>query len=332
MAAMRRNWGIFGAAFLLLATTAATQQPATGSAQPATSSGQPATSSGQRSTGPGQPSTASGQSSTSSGQAGPKLTIPVAVSTVVANPDRYAGSMVSMTAAVVQLYGATAFSVSQARSSTAPRSGSSTARGSAHAAQDVLIVAPLLTAPVQPGAYVTVIGELVKFDPGAVAARMKEAAPPADVAAKYVGRPAVLATSVINTSMTDLAKKLPPPMTPAELELNKAMKQVGPAFTALRQAVNASNTSDARDQAAALSKGFTDAAAFWKTQSHADAIQWTEDARKMADEIAMLAAKPDADGLKAAVPKLQQFCTNCHTQYRTRLDDGSYRYKDALPK
>src|SRR5215471_20004168 len=150
MAAMRRNWGIFGAAFLLLATTAATQQPATGSAQPATSSGQPATSSrqpatssgqpatssGQRSTGPGQPSTASGQSSTSSGQAGPKLTIPVAVSTVVANPDRYAGSMVSMTAAVVQLYGATAFSVSQARSSTAPRSGSSTARGSAHAAQD----------------------------------------------------------------------------------------------------------------------------------------------------------------------------------------------------
>src|SRR5262249_20359475 len=152
---------------------------------------------------------------------------------VVANLDHYAGTTVSLTASVVQKYGATSFSVTQTRPSTArPAAG----------AQDVLIVAPLLTSPVQPGAYVTVIGEVVKFDPAAGAARMKEAAPPRDVAAKYAGRPAVLATSVINGAMTDLAKKLPPPMTPAELELNKAMKQISPAFTALRQAVTASNT------------------------------------------------------------------------------------------
>ncbi len=132
--------------------------------------------------------------------------------------------------------------------------------------------------------------------------------------------------------MTDLAKKLPPPMTPAEIELNKAMKQISPAFTALRQAVAASNTSDARDQAVALSNGFTAAAAFWKTQPHPEATEWTEDARKLADEIAMLAAKPDLEGLKASVPKLQQVCSNCHNQYRVRLDDGSYRYKDAVSK
>jgi hypothetical protein len=201
-----------------------------------------------------------------------------------------------VTAAVVQRYGATAFSVGQtrstARSSTAPRSGA--------AAQDVLIVAPLLTSPVQPGAYVTVIGEVVKFDPTVVAARMKDAAPPPDVAAKYTGKPAVLATSVINQSMTDLAKKLPPPMTPSEIELNRAMKQISPAFTALRQAVTASNTSDARDQATALANGFTAAAAFWKTQPHPEAIQWTEDARTLADEIAMLAAKPDLSSQAAA--------------------------------
>jgi cytochrome c556 len=241
----------------------------------------------------------------------------VAASTVAGNPDRFAGTMISMTAAVVQRFGSTAFSVTQARTG---------------AGKDILVVAPLLTAPVQPGAYVTVIGEVVKFDPAAVAARMKDAAPPADVAAKYTGRPAVLASSVINESMTDLAKRPPPPMTPAELELNKAMKQVGPAFSALRQAVNASSTSDARDQAAAISKGFTEAASFWKTQPHADAVQWTDDARKLADEISALAAKPDVEALKADVPKLQQICSNCHNQYRTRLDDGSYRYKDALPK
>ena len=245
--------------------------------------------------------------------------MPVAASSVAANPDRFAGTVVSMTAAVVQRFGSTVFSVSQARTSTST-------------GKDILIVAPLLTAPVQPGAYVTVIGEVVKYDAAAVAARMKDAAPPPDVAAKYTGRPVVLASSVINESMTDLAKRPPPPMTPGELELNKAMKQVGPAFTALRQAVTASNTTDARDQAAEMSKGFTGAASFWKTQPHADAIQWTDDARKLADEISALAAKPDLDGLKTEVPKLQQICSNCHNQYRTRLDDGSYRYKDALPK
>jgi cytochrome c556 len=257
-----------------------------------------------------------------------KPVVPVAASTIAANLDRFAGTTVSVTAAVGQRYGATAFSVAQtrsaARSSTAPKTSA--------AVPDVLVVAPLLTSPVQPGAYVTVIGEVIRFDSAVVAARMKDAAPPADIAAKYAGKPAVLATSVINASMTDLAKKLPPPMTPAEIDLNKAMKQISPAFTALRQAVTASNTSDARDQASALASGFTAAAAFWKTQSHPEATEWTEDARKLADEIAMLAAKPDLDGLKASVPKLQQICSNCHNQYRVRLDDGSYRYKDAVSK
>ena len=272
---------------------------------------------------------ASGQTPTPAPAPTPqKPVVPVAASTVAANLDRFAGTTVSLTAAVAQRYGATVFSVTQtrstARASTAPRAGA--------AAQDVLIVAPLLTSPVQPGSYVTVIGEVVRFDAAMVAARMKDAAPSPEIAAKYAGKPAVLATSVINTSMTDLAKKLPPPMTPAEIELNKAMKQIGPAFTALRQAVTAANTSDARDQATTRATGFTAAAAFWRTQTHPEATDWTEDARKLADEIAMLAAKPDVDGLKASVPKLQQVCSNCHNQYRVRLDDGSYRYKDAVGK
>ena len=256
-----------------------------------------------------------------------KPVVPVAASTLAANLDRFAGTTVSLTAAVAQRYGGTVFSVGQTRSAARAggvKTGSTT--------QDVLIVAPLLTSPVQPGAYVTVIGEVIRFDAAVVATRMKDAAPSSDVAAKYAGKPAVLATSVINTAMTDLAKKLPPPMTPAEIELNKAMKQISPAFTALRQAVTASNTSDAREQATTLANGFTAAAAFWKTQPHPEAVEWTEDARKLADEIAMLAAKPDLDGVKASVPKLQQVCSNCHNQYRVRLDDGSYRYKDAVAK
>lgn len=297
-ARMGRNVAVFAAGFLMCAASVTTQQQTPPQPPAATNSGQTPTPA---------PAGRGAQQ---------QPVVPVAASTIAANPNRFAGTTVSMTAAVSQRYGSTAFSVRQARAGGA----------------EVLVIAPVLTSPVQPGAYVTVIGEVVKYDAATVAARMKDAAPPPDVAAKYAGRPTILATSVINTSMTDLAKRLPPPMSPEEIELNKAMKQVGPAFNLLRQAVTASNGSDARDQATALSNGFTAAAAFWKTQQHPDAVLWTDDARKMADEIAALAAKPDLDAVKADVPKLQQICSNCHNQYRARLDDGSYRYKDALPK
>jgi hypothetical protein len=251
--------------------------------------------------------------------AGPQArpAIPVAVSALTARPDQYAGGSVSVTAAVAQVFGATAFSVAQANQND---------RGN-----DVLVIATLLTAPVQPGSYVTIIGDAIRFDPDTVAAKMKDAAPVlhADVIERYRGRLAIVATSVINTAMTDLAKRLPPPMTAEELILNKAMKQVGPAFTALRQAATASSAADAATQAAALQAGFTEAAAFWKTQTHPDATQWTADALHLSEEIAAAAGKGDVESVKSAVPKLQQVCGNCHTAYRERLDDGSFRYKMA---
>ena len=186
-----------------------------------------------------------------------------------------------------------------------------------------------MTAPVEPNAYVTVIGEVIRFDLATAAAKMKDALPSlsADVVDKYRGKPAIIATSVINNAMTDLAKRLPPPMTADEEALSKLMKQIGPGFNALRQAVTASNAEDIRTQATTLNKAFTEAAAFWKKQSHPDAIQWTEDAKRESDAIAVAAAKNDLDAVKAAVPKLQSACSSCHGSYRERLDDGTYRYK-----
>jgi cytochrome c556 len=158
---------------------------------------------------------------------------------------------------------------------------------------------------------------------------MKDAMPvlAPEVAAKYHGRAAIIATSVINGAMTDLAKRLPPPMSPEELALSKVMKQVGPGFTALRQSVTASNGADTTAQAAALKKLFGEAATFWKTQARPDAIQWTEDARLASDAVEAAASKGDWDAVKAAVPKLQGACSSCHGLYRERLDDGTYRFK-----
>jgi cytochrome c556 len=246
---------------------------------------------------------------------GPQALVPVAASTLAANPDPFVGMTVTLTAAVDQRYGGTAFTVDQVRARSAGR--------------DVLVLAPLLTAPVEPNAYVTVIGEVVRFDAADAAARMRDAMPvlPSDVAAKYVGRAAIIATSVINGAMTDLAKRLPPPMSAEELVLSTVMKQVGPGFTALRQSVTASNGADTAAQAAALKKRFGEAAAFWKTQARPDAIRWTEDARLASEAVETAAAKGDWDAVKAAVPKLQAACTSCHGLYRERLDDGTYRLK-----
>jgi cytochrome c556 len=241
--------------------------------------------------------------------------VPVAASTLAANPDPFIGMTITLTAPVEQRYGGTAFSVDQDRTRSAEK--------------DVLILAPLLNAPVEPNGYVTVIGEVVKFDLAEAAARMKDAMPilAPEVVAKYRGRAAIIATSVINGAMTDLAKRLPPPMSPEELALSKVMKQVGPGFNALRQAVTATNGADAAAQAAGLAKLFGEAAAFWKLQARPDAIQWTEDAKLASGAIAAAATKGDWDAVKAGVPKLQGACSSCHGLYRERLDDGTYRFK-----
>jgi cytochrome c556 len=187
----------------------------------------------------------------------------------------------------------------------------------------------VLTAPVEPGAYVTVIGEVVSFDAADIAARMKGAAPElsAETIARYRGRPAIVATSIINAAMTDLAKRPPPPMSPEEEALSRQMKKIGPGFNALRQAVTAANGADAAAHATALNAAFAEAAAFWKPRPHADAIQWTEDAKRESGALAAAARRGDWDAIKASVPKLQSMCSNCHGQYRERLDDGTYRFK-----
>jgi cytochrome c556 len=247
----------------------------------------------------------------------PQPILPVAATVLAANPDRYVGSNVSMTAAVDQQFGANAFSVDQ--------------DSTKHGTGDILVLASVMVAPVEPDSYVTVIGEVVRFDVGTIAARMKDAMPAltGDVIEKYRGHPAIIATSVINSAMVDLAKRPPAPMSPEEAALSKVMKQIGPGFNTLRQAVTASNSADATAQAAALKKGFADAAAFWKTKTHPDATEWNENARLTAEAIETAVAHGDWDAAKATVPKLQGSCSSCHERYRERLEDGTYRFKQA---
>ncbi|HEY7289361.1 MAG TPA: hypothetical protein VH583_05945 [Vicinamibacterales bacterium] len=244
-----------------------------------------------------------------------KPIVPVAASTVVNNPDPYLGQYISLTAAVEQPLTKTTFSVDQSKTTSG---------------KDILIIAPTMTGTVDANAYVTVLGELVKFDPDELKKKTKnyslDLSP--DLVAKYKGKPAVVATAVVvNSTGVDIAKVLPPPLTPEEEAFRKVMQQVGPANTAIRGAIDKMDAAASKEQAAILSKAFTTTEAFWKTRGKTDAVGFATEAKKQADAITAAVAAGKWDDAKAAATPLGQQCASCHGAYRERLDDGSFRIK-----
>jgi len=249
-----------------------------------------------------------------------KPLVPVATNTVTAHPDAYYGLAVTINAAVEQILSKSAFSVDQRRVGAAA--------DVKHDPTDVLVLVPTIQSPVELHAYVTVMGELVKFDPAEIARKAKDYKLdlPADVVAKYSGRPALLATSVINEKFVDLAKRLPPPLNAEEEAYQKVMRQVGPAFAALRPAVDGSNAETAGKNAAVLQKAFTDTEAFWKPKK-AEPTLWAQNARKEVEAVQAAIAAGKWDEAKAHAATVGQACAQCHGAYRERFDDGSFRIK-----
>ncbi|MBA2305119.1 MAG: cytochrome c [Acidobacteria bacterium] len=226
-----------------------------------------------------------------------KPLVPAAASSIASNPDAFYGQNVTITAAVDRLVSPTSFTVDQ----NTKTSG----------VGEVLILVPVLNAPLAVNTYVTIIGEVVRHE----------------------GRPAIQATAVITAAMIDIAKRLPPPMTPDEEAFDRLMKRINPAFSALRQAVAAgagggANTEGTLNvQAALLMRAFADTEAFWKKRDQADAVKWAVDARAQAETLERAIAAGKSDDAKAAVTALQQTCSACHGKYRERQDDGSYRIR-----
>src|SRR5262249_55209774 len=81
--------------------------------------------------------------------------------------------------------------------------------------QDSKVVAPELQRDVEANAIVTVFGGRKSSD-------------------------TLLATSVLTADMVDLTQRVPPPATAEEEALDGIMKRVGPAFTAVRAAIDGS--------------------------------------------------------------------------------------------
>jgi hypothetical protein len=239
--------------------------------------------------------------------------VPVAASSVAAKPDQWVGEYVAMTGVVEGSLGKLAFTVDQDKTKPAP---------------DVLVLASRMSDPVVPNTYVTVIGLLMKYDPADVAAKSKVHAHDLGAdAAKYKGKPVVLATSVVNDRMLDLARFIPPPMTPDEESLQKAMRGVPAASGELRKGADASNVELATKNVATLAAAFAETEAFMKKRGKLDATKWAADARANVLLVEKAAKAGAWDDAKKAAAAVGSACATCHTPYRERLEDGSFRFK-----
>jgi len=248
----------------------------------------------------------------------PRPMIPLAASSIALNPDAFLGENVSMMCAVEAILSKTVFTVDQDKAG--------------NTGKDVLVIAPYLTMPVVPNAYVTVQGEVFKFDLAEVAKRARNTYVldlPPDVAAKYQGRPAIFATGVITAQLVDIGKRQPPPLTPAELTLRNAMLAVNANNTALRGADL--DATKVKEQVATLKRAFTDAETFFKSQNATDAMGWAGEALKLvgAMEAATSGATPKLDDVRTAATGVAGLCGPCHTARRERLEDGSFRFRSG---
>jgi cytochrome c556 len=247
----------------------------------------------------------------------PKPLVPVAASSVAANPDSYVNEYVTMTGAVEANLSKTSFSVDQDKTKSTGK--------------DVLVLAPTLQKPADANGYVTVIGQLIKFDEKEIATKLKGYQldlSPADVA-KFQGKPVVLATMVINTAGIDIAKKPIPPMTADDLALQKIMTKLPPAQGAVRKTLDSKDIAGAKEQATILKDSFTQIETFFKAKNNAEATKWASEGKNHAEAILVNLGLNNIEAAKTSITPLGATCASCHGKYRERMEDGTYRIKTA---
>jgi cytochrome c556 len=247
-------------------------------------------------------------------QGGARPLVPMTASTIVRDPAAQLGQNVSMMAAVEAILSKTVFTVDQDKTKSVDA---------------VIVISPFLSGAPDLNSYVTVQGEVIRFDPAEISKRAPkytlDLMP--DQVEKYRGRPAVLATVVLTATLTDLAKRPIPPMTAEEQLFSQWMKTVNPAFTAIRGGLEAPDAAQLKQQTAALKQAFTQVESFYKLKGVADALKWAGEAVKFAAAMEQGAASGKWDEVKAAAGGLQPLCAQCHNQHRERMEDGTFRFR-----
>ena len=250
------------------------------------------------------------------GGGGAARLVPMTASTILREPAAHFGENVSMMAPVEAVLTKTAFTVDQDRTKTG---------------KELLVIAPNLTAAPEKDAYLTIQGEVMKFDPAEIQKKQPrytlDLSP--DQVAKFQGQPMVLATVVVTPALVDLAKKVAPPMTPAEQAFRQLMLTINPASTALRTGLDNPAAVQLKDQVLALKTSFAGVESYFKTNGPADAVKMASDALAIATSMETSLQAGKLDEVRTQSASLTQMCAGCHGQFRERQDDGSYRIKSG---
>lgn len=132
--------------------------------------------------------------------------IPVATNAILQNPEADHGKLITVSAGVEERLSTTVFVVDQRKAVGL--------KEVKPIGKPILVIAPYLTTALEEKGYLLVRGPLVKFDPAAIARIAPDyrfdLAP--EVGARYHGQPVLVATSVVDATFNELAKKpLPPP-------------------------------------------------------------------------------------------------------------------------
>ena len=244
-----------------------------------------------------------------------KPLVPVAASTVAANPTPYLNEFVTLSATVEANVSKTAFTVDQDKTKSTGK--------------DVLVIAPALQKAADQNGYVTVIGQLIKFDEKEIASKLKDYKldlSPADIQ-KYAGKPVVLATSVITNGGIDIAKKPVPPMSADDLALQKIMTKLPTAQAAVRKSLDSKDMAGAKEQATLLKDSFAQIEAFFKTKNNEEAMKIAAEGKQHSDAMLVNLGMTNVDAAKTSITPLGATCGSCHHKDRDRMDDGTFRLK-----
>ena len=242
--------------------------------------------------------------------------VPMTASTIARDPAALVGTNVSMMAVVETQLSKTVFTVDQDKTKTG---------------SEVLIIAPALQSAPPANTYLTIQGEVMKFDPAEVAKKARNYTldlTPEQIA-KYRGKPAVLATVVVTPALVDIAKRVPPPMTPAELAFRQNMLTIDGGVKALAAGLDQPNAAQLKDTIAGMKKAYTDVEAFFKGRNTADAIKWAGDSLKIVTDMEAALAGGKLEVLKTGTTSVRTICAQCHGVHRERLEDGTFRVRSG---
>lgn len=116
-------------------------------------------------------------------------------------------------------------------------------------------------------------------------------------------------------------------------ELDRAMKTIGGAFDAVKQAIESKSYADAKTSVALSRQTLASSRPFWETYQRPDVAKMTRAAVARLDALdkALSAKDVDVPAVTAALDEATRACDACHATAREGNQQAGYRIKPVSP-